>query len=92
MSLGTSSQSHEPLLCDIWEPPEHVPRTGAAIIFKGSGFYETDYRSESYKTAAKADEAPKEAAKTDAAKTPAKDGATPTAPAKTESKSPKSKS
>jgi putative FmdB family regulatory protein len=29
--------------------------TGAAIIFKGSGFYETDYRSESYKQAAKAD-------------------------------------
>ena len=23
--------------------------TGAGIIFKGSGFYETDYRSESYK-------------------------------------------
>ncbi|MEM6330189.1 MAG: zinc ribbon domain-containing protein [Planctomycetota bacterium] len=23
--------------------------TGAAVIFKGSGFYETDYRSESYK-------------------------------------------
>src|SRR5687768_1650370 len=32
--------------------------TGAAILFKGSGFYETDYRSESYKSAAKAD-APK---------------------------------
>jgi putative FmdB family regulatory protein len=32
--------------------------TGAAIIFKGSGFYQTDYRSESYKTAAKADEKP----------------------------------
>src|SRR5215204_3200056 len=30
--------------------------TGAAIIFKGSGFYQTDYRSESYKSAAKADE------------------------------------
>lgn len=30
--------------------------TGAAIIFKGSGFYQTDYRSESYKNAAKADE------------------------------------
>ena len=29
--------------------------TGAGIIFKGSGFYETDYRSESYKKAAKAD-------------------------------------
>lgn len=27
--------------------------TGAGIIFKGSGFYETDYRSESYKQAAK---------------------------------------
>ena len=25
---------------------------GAAIMFKGSGFYETDYRSESYKKAA----------------------------------------
>src|SRR5215204_2430592 len=29
--------------------------TGTAILFKGSGFYETDYRSESYKQAAKAD-------------------------------------
>jgi putative FmdB family regulatory protein len=28
---------------------------GASIIFKGSGFYQTDYRSESYKKAAKAD-------------------------------------
>ena len=27
--------------------------SGAAILFKGSGFYETDYRSESYKAAAK---------------------------------------
>jgi putative FmdB family regulatory protein len=30
--------------------------TGAAILFKGSGFYQTDYRSESYKNAAKADQ------------------------------------
>ena len=29
--------------------------TGAGIIFKGSGFYETDYRSDSYKKAASAD-------------------------------------
>jgi putative FmdB family regulatory protein len=29
--------------------------TGAGIIFRGSGFYQTDYRSESYKAAAKAD-------------------------------------
>ncbi len=27
--------------------------TGAGIIFKGSGFYQTDYRSESYKAAQK---------------------------------------
>jgi putative FmdB family regulatory protein len=26
--------------------------TGAAVVFKGSGFYQTDYRSESYKKAA----------------------------------------
>jgi putative FmdB family regulatory protein len=30
--------------------------TGAAVIFKGSGFYQTDYRSESYKKAAKAEQ------------------------------------
>ena len=28
---------------------------GAGLLFKGSGFYITDYRSESYKSAAKAD-------------------------------------
>jgi putative FmdB family regulatory protein len=28
---------------------------GAAVLFKGSGFYTTDYRSESYKQAAKKD-------------------------------------
>jgi putative FmdB family regulatory protein len=41
--------------------------TGAAIIFKGSGFYQTDYRSESYKSGAKADE-PKPASTDTAAK------------------------
>jgi len=29
--------------------------TGAGIIFKGSGFYQTDYRSESYKKAEKSE-------------------------------------
>jgi putative FmdB family regulatory protein len=29
--------------------------SGAAIVFKGSGFYKTDYRSDSYNKAAKAD-------------------------------------
>jgi putative FmdB family regulatory protein len=28
---------------------------GAGIIFKGSGFYQTDYRSDSYKKSAEAD-------------------------------------
>lgn len=31
--------------------------TGAGVIFKGSGFYQTDYRSESYKKAAEAEKA-----------------------------------
>jgi len=30
-------------------------RSGAGIIFKGSGFYQTDYRSDSYKKSAEAD-------------------------------------
>lgn len=29
--------------------------TGAAILFKGSGFYQTDYRSESYRKGAEAE-------------------------------------
>lgn len=32
---------------------------GAGLIFKGSGFYITDYRSDKYKEAAKKDSAPK---------------------------------
>ena len=32
--------------------------TGAAVVFKGSGFYQTDYRSESYKKAAAKDKKP----------------------------------
>jgi putative FmdB family regulatory protein len=31
--------------------------SGAGIIFKGSGFYQTDYRSDSYHKAAKAEKA-----------------------------------
>jgi putative FmdB family regulatory protein len=45
---------------------------GAGLLFKGSGFYITDYRSEGYKKSAKTEAAP---TKTDA-------GATKTAPAK----------
>jgi len=49
---------------------ERLIGTGAGVLFKGSGFYETDYRSESYKKAAEAD---KKAA------TPTKDDAKPNA-------------
>jgi putative FmdB family regulatory protein len=52
---------------------ERLIGAGAAILFKGAGFYQTDYRSESYKTAAKADEAKPTTEKTgtDAPKTTA---------------------
>ncbi len=39
---------------------ERLIGTGAAILFKGSGFYQTDYRSESYKKAAQAETKPAE--------------------------------
>lgn len=38
---------------------ERLIGPGAGIIFKGSGFYETDYRSDSYKKSEKADKEPK---------------------------------
>ena len=41
---------------------------GAAIVFHGSGFYQTDYRSDSYRKAAKAESTPK----SDAAAAPCK--------------------
>lgn len=34
---------------------ERLIGTGAGVLFKGSGFYETDYRSDSYKKAAEAE-------------------------------------
>jgi putative FmdB family regulatory protein len=60
---------------------------GAAILFKGSGFYQTDYRSESYKKAAKA-ESPAPESKT----ATSSDGASKNDSAKATSPSPTSKS
>lgn len=54
--------------------------SGAAIVFKGSGFYQTDYRSEGYKKAAKAD-----SKSTSETKSESKSGDS--KPAKSESKS-----
>lgn len=54
--------------------------TGAGIIFKGSGFYATDYRSDSYKQAAKGEQPQKKTEKKET-----------TTPAKTDSKGEKKK-
>jgi len=42
---------------------ERLIGMGAGLLFKGSGFYTTDYRSESYQKAAKADKPSGEPAK-----------------------------
>ena len=42
--------------------------TGAGLIFKGSGFYETDYRSESYKKAAESEKPKSDSSKKDTKK------------------------
>lgn len=51
---------------------------GGAVIFKGGGFYETDYRSEGYR---KAQEAEKKASEAPAVAAASKDDATGSAPA-----------
>jgi len=42
---------------------ERLIGAGGAILFKGSGFYETDYRSDSYKNSAKAEKKSKDTGK-----------------------------
>jgi putative FmdB family regulatory protein len=58
--------------------------TGGGLIFKGSGFYATDYRSEKYKEAAKKDVAP--ASSSGAASKPASSAEAKPAPGKPPSK------
>ena len=41
--------------CGKSQPVKRLIGTGGAILFKGAGFYETDYRSEGYRKAAKAE-------------------------------------
>lgn len=57
--------------------------TGAAVLFKGSGFYQTDYRSESYKKAADSEKKP---AETKAESTPSKPETPKAEPAKKDKK------
>ncbi|HEY3243399.1 MAG TPA: FmdB family zinc ribbon protein [Phycisphaerae bacterium] len=42
-------------VCGERTPAQRLIGRGGGVIFKGSGFYETDYRSESYKQGAKAE-------------------------------------
>ena len=63
--------------------------TGGGLIFKGTGFYTTDYRSEKYKAAAKKDSAPASSSGTDSK--PASTGDAKPASTKSESKPPASK-
>ncbi len=42
--------------------------TGGGVIFKGSGFYQTDYRSDAYKRAAEAETKSAEPAKSEVSK------------------------
>ena len=72
--------------------------TGAGFIFKGGGFYETDYRSEGYKKAAEADkpaseksDKPDKQADTKEAKPPSGDASGKAPAPKAEPKKPDSK-
>jgi putative FmdB family regulatory protein len=51
--------------------------SGGGLLFKGSGFYITDYRSEGYKQSAKKDVAPAKPSAGDAKPAPAKPAAKP---------------
>jgi putative FmdB family regulatory protein len=53
-------------------PAERMLSVGGGLLFKGSGFYITDYRSDSYRKAAEADSGAGKAAKADTA--PSKEG------------------
>lgn len=60
--------------CNNRAPVKRMISSGAAVIFKGSGFYQTDYRSKSYHEAAKKESESvkgegKSESKTDGAKT-----------------------
>jgi putative FmdB family regulatory protein len=76
--------------CEKERPVKRLISTGGAILFKGSGFYQTDYRSDKYKEAAKADNktSPSADAAKDSASTSKPDSTpdkttTPAAPEKT---------
>jgi len=40
VNLGKSGQTDEPLLCDIWHPPDGSPHTGLALIYFHGGAWQ----------------------------------------------------
>ncbi|MEI8037644.1 MAG: FmdB family zinc ribbon protein [Verrucomicrobiota bacterium] len=56
--------------------------TGAGILFKGAGFYQTDYRSSSYHASSKADKGSSSASSSTPAASPAPAAAASPAPTK----------
>jgi len=85
-----TAKPHKTIACQCDKCNNRAPvvrriGAGSGIIFKGSGFYLTDYRSESYKKAAKAEQ---EAAGAATASKSDSGGAK----SKTKSKAPKSSS
>ncbi len=66
--------------------------TGAAVVFKGSGFYQTDYRSDAYKKDAQADKTASEAKSSDGKSGDAKSGDSKSPAAKSSESKPASKS
>ena len=63
MRFCQSPEVSQPIDTDIC-----IIGAGAAVVFKGSGFYQTDYRSESYKKSAEAEKKASSETKTDSKK------------------------
>src|SRR4051812_47169443 len=83
---GFQAMSADPLKkCPECKKPKYrrLFGAGAALVFKGSGFYSTDYRSEGYKKAAAADKPAESSSSTSETKSETKSEAK---PAKSETK------
>ncbi|MCK6484664.1 MAG: zinc ribbon domain-containing protein [Phycisphaerae bacterium] len=86
-------RKYECASCRKTRPVKRRLGAGAALIFRGSGFYHTDYRSESFKKAAKAEkDAATGGSTNDAAKSPATPAADKPAKTAAETATPKNKS
>lgn len=85
----------DPRPCKCNAPVSRRISTGGGLIFKGSGFYLTDYRSESYKEKAKADSGAADSKATDSKPAESKSESKPAvespAPVKPAGKKPRTK-